>query len=511
MVQIGPNLVPTPQVGSAPFGQSRTTFDYFNPMMAAAIVTDKGATYPLWTRGKDGTAFNIPGDPSLGPTLSTLKALSFLSELTVENQLGDIPRITAVLTPPFQDAIMFLDSELIEFGLNRLQVQFGYARGAQSDGQSIAKFSHVMEAIMLRPEVSLGADISITLTAQGVRGTAIDKTESGAQYTDKTRAEIIREICIRNNMFANLSATTPEGGGDSEVDNLMNKEKVSYTHGWKTDWAVVQLICWEARCFATTRAEQQASLGTNSTLIVIPKSVLATDKPAVTLSMFQFSKGTLGGDVYPILNASSETGAVYLPGIRAILIEDIDPITKKRKKNITTDKESKAVRTWFAAGDLKDGDPTNMAPPNEDKQTGFFRRPGDPTNDTFVQQSQAAFEGLTKAQGVSLEVETMGIPTIYPGQVVAVTGLGLRLSTNYGIFKVTHRLGNAGFTTVLNLISNTGSFLAKQLQAKAEGPTNSNTAPQSAGDQISVPAVPQTSGKVPTTPSVPSPPNTSGI
>ena len=113
--------------------------------------------------------------------------------------------------------------------------------------------------------------------------------------------------------------------------------------------------------------------------------------------------------------------------------------------------------------------------------SGYIRRSGDPSDPTAVQQSQGAFEALTKAMGVPLTVETIGIPIVFPGMIAAVTGLGFRLSTptagTYGIRKVRHTLGTNGYTTTLEMTSNVGSFLSKQISLPADGPQQSQNAP----------------------------------
>jgi hypothetical protein len=78
-----------------------------------------------------------------------------------------------------------------------------------------------------------------------------------------------------------------------------------------------------------------------------------------------------------------------------------------------------------------------------------------------------------------LEIESVGIPSVLPGQVCAVRGLGLRLdNSNYAVQKVVHTLNSAGFSTKLSLINNAGSFIAKELSTKGLGPANKETDPK---------------------------------
>lgn len=451
------------------------SYDYLNPFMAATIVTPS-ARYPLWTNGAKGEAFNIPTEPGL----SNLQALAFLTELVIENNIGDVPRISATLSPPLEDAIKFLDSELVEFGDNTLEVQFGYARGGTKDGTAGPILSNPLTGLLLRPDISLGADASITLRAQGVGGFAAHLQEGGNLYTSTTRHDIIKTICDRQGLAPDFSAFA--NPADKEADKQMNQEKISYAQGWKTDWATIQDLCQQARCFCVIDGTTTTGSNVQSNLVIIPRASLATQAPVLTLSFFQIPGGILGTNYYPILNANTQVGAIWLPGIRAALLQDIDPLSKLPVTQTITATDVAPAQPTVGPDLGAGGTKANLPEPDPAAQSGYFRRPGAPNNPTAVAQAKAAFEAAKTMMGIPLDIETIGCPTLYPGMVVNVQGLGLRLNGNYGVYKTTHTLGASGFTTSLHLISNTGSFLAKQLQTQNAGPANK----QSAGPDAAV-------------------------
>jgi hypothetical protein len=439
---------------------SSTTYDYFNQFLAAAIVTDDNTRYPLWTRGADGTQFAIPTNQDIGD----LKALCFLTEVTIENNLGYIPRITATLNPPYEDAIRLLDSTLVEFGSNRLEVQFGYARSGSS---GMPLLSPVYQGLMLKPDIAIGAETTIVLNAQGVAAFASHLQEGGKTFTNMTRMEIIAELCDRFNMVPNADAVHD----DSESFNSLSVEKITYSMGWNTPWFCIVDLCKSARCWAFSRGIARNGDGRTAELVIQPRTALAVEKPPLTLTMFQVNRGTLSGEIYPVLSAGTDAAAIYLPGVQKIMLKEIDLASKKIRTQEIADSVAKTAQN--AIGGVAISGTKYFPDADATSEIGYIKRSGDPASPTAVQQARAAFESHSAMGGIPLEIESLGIPSIEPGQAVAVNGLGLRLDVNYGVHKVIHSLGVGGFTTRLSLISNTTQVVAQQFKISGEGPANS--------------------------------------
>lgn len=456
-----------------------TSYDFFNQFMAAAIVTDDGTRHPLWTRGADGSSkFAIPTHQDIGD----LKALSFLTEVTIETNLGYIPRITATLSPPYEDAIRLLDSTLVEFGTNRLQVQFGYVRNGTNGGPLL---SPVYEGLMLKPDISIGQDTTIVLNAQGVGGFAAALQESGRTFPRMTRLEIITELCSHFNMVPNTDALRE----NSVESKALSSEKITYSMGWNTPWFCIMDLCKAARCWAFERGTPNSNNG--SVLVIQPRSLLAVDKPPITLTMFQVNRGTLSGDLYPILSASTEAAAIYLPGVQKIMLQEVSLDTKKVIAQEISDNVTKIAQS--TVGGVSVLGMKFFPDPDPETLTGYVKRSGDPTSPSALQQSRAALESFSTMGGIPLEIETLGVPDIEPGKAVAVNGLGIRLDMNYGVHKVHHTLGLGGFTTRLSLISNTTKIVAQQFQEAGSGPANDNKPDNESSNSTNVTPQPDTS------------------
>ncbi len=158
-------------------------YDFSNPFVAAAIVTEGGKRYPLWA--------GIKKEDVETAKLGTTAALAFVQEVSIELQLAFLPLIKVTLAPPYRDAINLLDSHLMEWaGGSRLEVQFGYLSSTTGD----AILSNVFTGVMTKPEIQFGADCVITLSAQGVSGFSATRQQGKRTFRDMTRYEIIQII-----------------------------------------------------------------------------------------------------------------------------------------------------------------------------------------------------------------------------------------------------------------------------------------------------------------------------
>jgi hypothetical protein len=68
--------------------------------------------------------------------------------------------------------------------------------------------------------------------------------------------------------------------------------------------------------------------------------------------------------------------------------------------------------------------------------------------------------------GIRLDVETIGIPEIFPSDLVSIQGLGDRINAPYLVMKVIHTYTASGFGTSLQLISSTSDFGKKAAKGK---------------------------------------------
>jgi len=462
-------------------GRDLGSFDFSNPFMSAIIISPEGVRLPIWLNNA-GSASPLLDATSLSPEIDVLTDIPYLAELTIENQLGNIPIITAVLTPPYREGLMILDSRAIEWGLSSLECQLGYVAGA---GPS--SISPIYRGIILKPQIEIGTETRITFNAQGVGGfissrNVFDKT------TVQTRGAHLTEIAARSAAgnpqyrFEVDFTGVPVG---STADELL-LEKISFSGRSRSNWESIQKLAHEAQCYLVHDTKESRNL---LRLIARAKVFSESSVPVATLTAFDYD-GTFGPEVgvFPILTAASPTTAVYLPAA----------IGGLQNKGVSTQKENKKDQSTAATSNVK-----GMGPIGDNEhvaQAGQKATNNLPTAYDRVDAPRAEAERQARADsykghiGIRLEIETLGFPTIFPADIVRVRGLGKRLcgdgGANYMVMKVIHTYTSGGFTTSLDLISN-ASDPGENARAGKRLAVNEQETREGAGDSTDIQATVQ--------------------
>lgn len=460
---------------------SNYSYDFYSPFMSAAILTKDGQRVPLFMNTENGAANSYGNSAKKLTTLQGsskdsaaitegIVSLPWLSSLVVEQNLSYLPKMTAVLTPPFQDGLAFLNSSLVEWGVSMLEVQIGYSTGP--NGSSL---SPPLQGLLLKPEIAIGAEIVITLNAHGVAGYSSGVQCSGRTWSSKdgfTRIKVIEE-CIKGSgtpkrdITVEYDAITEENG--KEYDLLCNKP-VNITQGWITDWMLVRNLVRECHCWMSL---------VGNTLHIFSQNSKMAAQPKYTLRLFNFDRGTLGpgatrpqdqqspGSDFPIISCNSPTSAVWLPG-STVTMFGVDRDTGEPKTVVKSVADDKTAATGGGSVDMKGTE--NRPDPDSKTGDGGQGSSYDINFPAADQQLQAEVLQLKTLMGIRLDVTTLGIPDVMPGDVVKIAGIGRRFDANYSVFHVKHSIGN-GFTTDLLLRSNSAEYLAA-LQKSAGGDVN---------------------------------------
>lgn len=452
------------------------SYDFHSPFMAAAIITADGDRVPLWSN--NGPGGQLQGSPAT-VLASGLESLPWLQQLDVTLQLAYLPVIRATLTPPYTEGIKFLNSELIEWGVSRLEVQMGYAAGAIPSGIMTPVFT----GLLLKPDVTIGQDIQIVLNAQGVGGFSATRQEGRQQFNDQPRANIISFLAEgsdpanRRNLDVDFSEVRALPPG-SEEQRLLFDTSVTISQGSLTDYQLIYNLVNESQCFMTqTDVRRRTAQGevTVPTLKVMPKSARFQAEPTKTFQLypgrFQGRIGPASG-IWPIITASSPTTAVYMPGaLRGFVIQGVDSKTREVTSKVVGDAEALPARAndgAAAPGESEDFPGTN------DSQDGATQHFGAPDDPRVEEAAKAEFSNLTSNMGVKMIIRAPGVPELVPGEMVMVRGLGDRISEDkngrYMVHKVTHSFGaGGGYETEWEGVSNSGAILAG---VPAQGPKN---------------------------------------
>lgn len=429
-------------------------YDFSSPYVTCAIVSPRDIDkpresqlrVPLWTdlHLSDSERQKI----GLG-----LSSLPYVSSVAVEIGLGFVPKLSVVLTPPFQDAQKFLDSDLMEWGFTRLEVQFGYTGGAPGG----VVLSPVFSGMILKPEMQFGTESTISLTAIGDGGWAALLTENTSNLAKASRKDLITQLAKGPDGTRRFEVDFNEAERDSEVFFLLNNDPVSLCCAGQTEWFLIQHLVRECRCYSFVHG---------GTLYLLPRS-LKSSEPG---RFFHFFKNQGGYSpetgVFPILTYNSPTMAVYLSSAaKSYVLRDIDALTKEDLQVEVGLSDAQIARLEKLDPSLHYTDSRGtVTPPNGPDLPGSQSAPGaafptgSPNDSSTVSQATTELDNNSTMLGIQANVTSLGIPDLQPGEVVSTSGLATKLCTNYAILTVKHTLDSQGYQTEWGGISNVGQI-----------------------------------------------------
>jgi hypothetical protein len=449
------------------------TYDFFSPMMSTAIVAKDGTVVPLWT--------NTHGDNVENPNAASIKRIAgitsipYVTSIRITVGLACLPIITITLTPPYEDAIKLLDSEFLDWSSCAIRTQVGYT------GKDTI-LSPVFTGFMLQPAITFGSQISITLNAQGPF--SVFSNEKSVIFPGTHSSKEILEQALRgkkdhprpavgpDNVIINLSVDWSEVDKDPQVKKIWEDPKTNTHYADMTDWDIIDRLCRECRSWFMIN---------NSKLVVVPNKNFESEKPARVFHVYGAPNGTFGDMEYPAFHVTSNYTGNLLPGtldsLRAEVISYTDktitsyPITAKSiKASLVGDKEItfKDPNISSAKADLQIKDPGSTLP-------NFINTHGSKPESLKLVESR--LEQITSKQGPTCTVDTIGIPDLFPGEIVELRGCSLRLNGAYIVQEFTHNFNSSGFTTSLTL--NTAALKVSKESAEPTANTNDSKAKSS--------------------------------
>jgi hypothetical protein len=465
-----------------------------------------------------------------------LKALSFVSEMTVTTKMGLNSEISILLSPPFDDGIKLLNSDLIKWGIGHLTVSFGYTTGSRD--RSLA-----WSGLLMTPDVQIsGTDISITLKATGVgypmsvAGSVVTKDYTGKAYNEvaedilrkysksklftldedklypdftaqemnpetghpffKIPKRVIRGVKAHSKPLSPFQQGTARFKITDATDDVPEKEEVTedmpILKGPRNDWWFLTSILRYNGLSLIVSGEQVQIRQPDKVF----QDRLKTKKIFGLRAKIDTDRG-----IYPILGFSSPTTAVFLsPGVGGYIASDVGT----SKATVSVEANADTTDTGTGTDNPSPSDvTTNTAEGGLDAKENL---PADPES-IHADAIRGSFNDVKNRRGVEITVESLGLPDMLPEDICVITGFSLiegqpgLYDGEYRILEVSHRIGTSGFTTTFKALGSDGSIGlfarlnegadidSKVVKAKtiSSGPTASD--PVIAGNRLITPFV----------------------
>lgn len=126
---------------------------------------------------------------------NALKTLAYVQDVSIQIGLGLNSKVSLTLTPPMEEGLELIHSELLSWGGSELKVRIGY-----STGDNANRLSMEFGGLMMKPDVHFGPNTTITLNALGVAyGLNLSSATDDRSYPPGTSPwGAVRDSLIRN-------------------------------------------------------------------------------------------------------------------------------------------------------------------------------------------------------------------------------------------------------------------------------------------------------------------------
>jgi hypothetical protein len=426
-----------------------------------------GKVVELWTDNQDSEL------------TKDLGALAFVSSIDVKLKMGENAQITMVLTPPFEEALIFMQSELIRFGNGRLEVELGYTTGTDTGGGETSFTTLPFSGFLQKPDVSIGSDITITLHALGVGyqmnvvgGVDTEAFKEGTTYAEAVK-QTLQKYVVSDGSSSGLKIsnlykfipTEQQSGASADAffkvpppntttdgKSLLPDAKVVsgiVNKGPRNDW-------WFVKETVQNFGYDMFIQG-NEIFIATKSQWIASGLNQGKARKQFLLRGVVDPtrDMYPILSFSSPTDAVWLqPGVGKIVASDVDP----SKATTGVDFEASGSETAIGRG-KESADPKDIGAAGIDTNAISARlMAGDASDPEIRKKAAAHWTDMNMSAGIQGQFTTLGIPSLTPGEIIQADGFhpikkGIGKPEKaifngvYGVIEVDHKVGVGGWET----------------------------------------------------------------
>jgi len=468
-----------------------TNYNFFSPFFQVQLVTPTGLVVPM-AQGPLHQAATDAGYKQAGLVLST--NLAIVSELSIDISLGSYFVMKVTMRPSYEDGLALMNSDILQIGYSKIQARFGYV----GTGQVLSPW---YTGMVTNPDFTIGVDFTLSFQGHAQCGSTLQNQQATRQWVKTTRRVIIEDLAKGSGKEAvPLTVEWPALLGPAE-SKLLDEDVISFEQGQRSDLLAIGDLLSQSLCTyllvdspdlpkdgaQRLRVLDQKTRMTGDTTRIFrlfgPPSPTATSKPLAA----GVYGGVVGeGGVFPILSVSSSSKQIFLKGVTKGYIQPkFDEAKKEETPPVVEDVDEKSQEpTTGPAKNKKSARgpaPSPVHPaPDPTKGGGGGQKYGDPNSPTQQAKNvrDLVQEGISA--GITLNIESVGMPDMLPGEIVEVQGLGIKLDGTYSVQKITHSLRPSGFSTRFDCLSNGGYLEAVAREALT--PTTVPTVPRR--DQI---------------------------
>jgi len=392
----------------------------------------------------DVTSFSLPGTGEVFP---------YFQSVTISMARSVSQTIEVILSPPYEDAIKLIskDSKWLRVG-NTLAVRWGYA-----DIEGMMTDWHY--GFMLRPTVSFGEEISITVPAKAMAW-HMDRVARCRDWSSSESPVTLRSIAEK---IASRYGLVIEFCLSDRIQLAFETVEDSFVQGGRTD---MQFLMYESERRGAKLIIQ------NGKLMIVDSTGPNKGYPDVNATFYMYAKIDTQNNVLPMDSFDAEsTGALFLRQLQGIATMGYGPDSNpeeepemKRSDGDSTENGSD-MNSFTSGGSLaippkEDG----KAPPpaiggvkvkslikriDEDDECGriiALPATGGESEDFIKNQVAAINDENADEHGIPVNFSAIAIPNLLPGMMVGLKGIGDYFSGTYMLNEMEISVSTSGAT-----------------------------------------------------------------
>lgn len=372
--------------------------------------------------------------------INGIDTIPYLQSVQISLVRGIASEMSVVFAPPYEKALELIsvDNEWFHVG-NTLGIRWGYSdiSGAMSDWHY---------GFMLRPEVSFGEEITVTIpaTTLAFQADRLGRLRDWAADGPTNFKTIAETIAKRYGMEVEFKIR------NSAVETLAEYYRDSFVQGGRTD---LQFLTLEAEKVGLRLVIQ------NQKFIFADPAATYHDDIKTSANFRMYGKIDIAKNEFPLMSFTpTSLGTLFLQDFQGVGTVPNGPNDDPEADSgivVSADTDTKNVSPSFSAKK------TQAAPPSEDGQPPrdmgdvkvksiiakrenedeagrhfYFPRDGKEPSDIIEAQVSAYREAQEAGHGILVDFSAFALPHLLPGMFVGIAGVGDYFTGNYMLNKV---------------------------------------------------------------------------
>lgn len=394
----------------------------------------------------------------------------FLASVVITENRGGNNSVQAQFTPPSEAVDQILGDPVFAPG-NVIEAQWGYTEWGL----------RTVYAVTTVPDVAIGASVDITVNAQGLLYAAMRRSvqkvwreePSDPKSPALSPLDIITEIAADKLGF--------DVNTEFVSDSFSETEKV-WVQAGETDWNFIRTVANHYNHDVFLRGRE---------LVVVDRNRAISEQAPVAAVFRRFAQIDVANNVYPLEEFTTQNaGDIQGLQVRGFMMKDVDPdegdgatLSDGDAPGPIRADDSSAVPS--DTGGVLGGRPSDIKSPfpkisglfvdkafDEEREAGAIVNVS-PRERDVKRTLQANYE-QNQITAYEAELRTIGLPFIYPAQMVRIEGVGKLFDKVYQVDEITHALDGSGYSMTVKLVSS-DVVLTHAQRSEAKKALNKNT------------------------------------